>query len=213
MADRRDARRRRPVAFGVPVGRPCAGSLVGGGCRCRGCYGGQLPRGVVVRAGGTAAGGGDRGDYPPGSTIYREGSSPRTLLVVCGLVRVYMSSPEGRQVTVRMRASATATAWNSSTASPRCTPSQRSTPLMAISWQSALAPGVRPHAIAAVGRKSDHAAEGRGHLPMAPLLSARLHLLVGAHTLPAPRTERSPRRLLSATGRTLGERGGPVWTG
>jgi CRP/FNR family transcriptional regulator, cyclic AMP receptor protein len=44
---------------------------------------------------------GDRGDYPPGSTIYREGSSPRTLLVVRGLVRVYMSSPEGRQVTVR----------------------------------------------------------------------------------------------------------------
>lgn len=44
---------------------------------------------------------GERSDYPAGSTIYREGSSPRTLLVVRGLLRVYMSSPEGRQVTVR----------------------------------------------------------------------------------------------------------------
>jgi CRP/FNR family cyclic AMP-dependent transcriptional regulator len=44
---------------------------------------------------------GDRIDYPAGSTIYREGSSPRTVLVVRGLLRVYMSSPEGRQVTVR----------------------------------------------------------------------------------------------------------------
>lgn len=40
-------------------------------------------------------------EYPPGSTIYREGADPRTLLVVRGLLRVYMSSPEGRQVTVR----------------------------------------------------------------------------------------------------------------
>ncbi len=40
-------------------------------------------------------------DYPAGSTIYREGSNPRTLLVVRGLLRVYMSSPEGRRVTVR----------------------------------------------------------------------------------------------------------------
>lgn len=44
---------------------------------------------------------GERVDYPAGSTIYREGSSPRALLVVRGLLRVYMSSPEGRQVTVR----------------------------------------------------------------------------------------------------------------
>lgn len=44
---------------------------------------------------------GDRADYPPGTTIYREGSAARTWLVVRGLVRVYMSSPEGRQVTVR----------------------------------------------------------------------------------------------------------------
>ena len=44
---------------------------------------------------------GDVTDYPPGSTIYRESSSPRTFLVVGGLLRVYMTSPEGRQVTVR----------------------------------------------------------------------------------------------------------------
>src|SRR5947209_3638361 len=44
---------------------------------------------------------GERIDYPAGSTIYRQGSFPRSVLVVGGLLRVYMSSPEGRQVTVR----------------------------------------------------------------------------------------------------------------
>ncbi|MFD3399732.1 Crp/Fnr family transcriptional regulator [Kribbella sp. NPDC058693] len=44
---------------------------------------------------------GERVGYPAGSTLYRERSSPRALLVVRGLLRVYMSSPEGRQVTVR----------------------------------------------------------------------------------------------------------------
>jgi CRP/FNR family transcriptional regulator len=44
---------------------------------------------------------GERIDIPAGSTIYRQGDSPRTLLVVRGLLRVYMTSPEGRQVTVR----------------------------------------------------------------------------------------------------------------
>jgi CRP/FNR family transcriptional regulator len=44
---------------------------------------------------------GDRADYPAGAVVYREGSAPRAALVVTGLVRVYMSSPEGRQVTVR----------------------------------------------------------------------------------------------------------------
>ena len=44
---------------------------------------------------------GERTDYPAGSTIYRPGSHPRALLVVGGLLRVYMSAPEGRQVTVR----------------------------------------------------------------------------------------------------------------
>jgi CRP/FNR family cyclic AMP-dependent transcriptional regulator len=45
--------------------------------------------------------GGTRSEYPPGTTIYRPASPPRTLLVVGGLLRVYMSSPDGRQVTVR----------------------------------------------------------------------------------------------------------------
>ena len=40
-------------------------------------------------------------DYPAGSTVYREGAAPQAVLVVRGLLRVYMSSPEGRQVTVR----------------------------------------------------------------------------------------------------------------
>ncbi len=44
---------------------------------------------------------GERGDYPAGSTVYREGSTPRAALVVRGLLRVYIASPEGRQVTVR----------------------------------------------------------------------------------------------------------------
>jgi CRP/FNR family transcriptional regulator len=44
---------------------------------------------------------GERTDYPAGSTIYRPGSYPRVLLVVGGLLRVYMTAPEGRQVTVR----------------------------------------------------------------------------------------------------------------
>jgi CRP/FNR family transcriptional regulator len=44
---------------------------------------------------------GERTDYPAGSTVYREGSYPRSFLVVRGLLRVYLTSPEGRQVTVR----------------------------------------------------------------------------------------------------------------
>jgi CRP/FNR family cyclic AMP-dependent transcriptional regulator len=44
---------------------------------------------------------GERTDYPAGTTIYREGAAPRTALVVQGLVRVYVTSAEGRQVTVR----------------------------------------------------------------------------------------------------------------
>jgi len=44
---------------------------------------------------------GDQADYPAGSTIYRAGADPKTLLVVTGLLRVYMTSPDGRQVTVR----------------------------------------------------------------------------------------------------------------
>jgi len=44
---------------------------------------------------------GERTDYPAGTTIYREGEAPRAVLVIEGLLRVYMSSAEGRQVTVR----------------------------------------------------------------------------------------------------------------
>jgi CRP/FNR family transcriptional regulator len=40
-------------------------------------------------------------EHPPGSTIYRENAAPMALMVVRGLLRVYMTSPEGRQVTVR----------------------------------------------------------------------------------------------------------------
>jgi CRP/FNR family cyclic AMP-dependent transcriptional regulator len=58
---------------------------------------GELSPGLV----GELLESGERTDIPAGSTIYRERSSPRTLLVVRGLLRVYMSSPEGRQVTVR----------------------------------------------------------------------------------------------------------------
>jgi CRP/FNR family transcriptional regulator len=40
-------------------------------------------------------------DFSSGTTIYHQGAPPQTVLVVSGLVRVYMSSPDGRQVTVR----------------------------------------------------------------------------------------------------------------
>lgn len=42
-----------------------------------------------------------RMDVPAGSLIYRGDESPRVFVVVDGLVRVFLSSPEGRQVTVR----------------------------------------------------------------------------------------------------------------
>jgi CRP/FNR family transcriptional regulator len=42
-----------------------------------------------------------RMDIPAASTIYREGESPRLVVVAQGLLRVYLTSPEGRQVTVR----------------------------------------------------------------------------------------------------------------
>lgn len=40
-------------------------------------------------------------EVPAGGLIYREGADPRAVLVVDGLIRVYMSSALGRQVTVR----------------------------------------------------------------------------------------------------------------
>jgi CRP/FNR family transcriptional regulator, cyclic AMP receptor protein len=42
-----------------------------------------------------------RMDVPAGSLIYRGDESPRVFVVLDGLVRVFLSSPEGRQVTVR----------------------------------------------------------------------------------------------------------------
>src|SRR5215813_13270687 len=44
---------------------------------------------------------GECADYPAGTTVYRAGDDPRAALVVRGLIRVYLSSPGGRQVTVR----------------------------------------------------------------------------------------------------------------
>src|SRR5499427_10670564 len=44
---------------------------------------------------------GERADYPAGTTVYRAGAEPRAALVVAGLIRVYLASAEGRQVTVR----------------------------------------------------------------------------------------------------------------
>src|SRR4051795_9016632 len=44
---------------------------------------------------------GERADYPAGGTVYRAGANPQAALVVRGLLRVFLSSPEGRQVTVR----------------------------------------------------------------------------------------------------------------
>jgi CRP/FNR family transcriptional regulator, cyclic AMP receptor protein len=44
---------------------------------------------------------GERADFPAGTTVYRAGSAPQAALVVRGLIRVYLSSPGGRQLTVR----------------------------------------------------------------------------------------------------------------
>jgi CRP/FNR family transcriptional regulator len=44
---------------------------------------------------------GERADYPAGTTVYRAGDDPRAAVVVRGLLRVYLSSSGGRQVTVR----------------------------------------------------------------------------------------------------------------
>jgi CRP/FNR family transcriptional regulator len=44
---------------------------------------------------------GDRADYPAGTIVYQPRADPRAVLVVSGLLRVYLASPEGRQVTVR----------------------------------------------------------------------------------------------------------------
>jgi len=40
-------------------------------------------------------------DLPAGTTLYYEEDEPRCGLVINGLIRVYMTSPDGRQITVR----------------------------------------------------------------------------------------------------------------
>jgi CRP/FNR family transcriptional regulator len=40
-------------------------------------------------------------DVPAGATVYDEDSEPRCGLVLAGLIRVYMTSQDGRQITVR----------------------------------------------------------------------------------------------------------------
>jgi CRP/FNR family cyclic AMP-dependent transcriptional regulator len=40
-------------------------------------------------------------DLPAGTTLYYEEDEPRCGLVITGLIRVYMTSPDGRQITVR----------------------------------------------------------------------------------------------------------------
>jgi CRP/FNR family transcriptional regulator len=57
----------------------------------------RLPR--EVRDGLRAEG--ERTDYPAGTTVYRAGEAARAALVVSGLLRVFLTSAEGRQVTVR----------------------------------------------------------------------------------------------------------------
>jgi CRP/FNR family cyclic AMP-dependent transcriptional regulator len=44
---------------------------------------------------------GQRVDVPAGTTIYHPGDDPQAFVVVRGLLRVHMGSPDGRQVTVR----------------------------------------------------------------------------------------------------------------
>ena len=45
--------------------------------------------------------GGRRLDVPAGSVVYRDADDPGVALVVAGLIRVYLTSKEGRQLTVR----------------------------------------------------------------------------------------------------------------
>ena len=40
-------------------------------------------------------------DFPPGTTIYRGGEPARAMLMISGLIRIYVISREGRQVTIR----------------------------------------------------------------------------------------------------------------
>jgi CRP/FNR family transcriptional regulator, cyclic AMP receptor protein len=62
----------------------------------KGSYFSVLPNAILKRLLAEAV----RLDVPAGSTVYRESDDPKVGLVVTGLFRVYMTSPEGRQVTV-----------------------------------------------------------------------------------------------------------------
>jgi CRP/FNR family transcriptional regulator, cyclic AMP receptor protein len=42
-----------------------------------------------------------RRDYPAGTTIYRGGEPARAILVISGLIRIFVTSSRGRQVTIR----------------------------------------------------------------------------------------------------------------
>src|SRR5687767_9562758 len=42
-----------------------------------------------------------RVDLPAGTALYYEEDEPRCGLIIMGLIRVYMTSPDGRQITVR----------------------------------------------------------------------------------------------------------------
>jgi CRP/FNR family transcriptional regulator len=57
----------------------------------------ELPAEVVSEL----TSGGERADYPAGTTVYQPRSEPQTALVVRGLLRNFLVSPEGRQVTYR----------------------------------------------------------------------------------------------------------------
>jgi len=57
----------------------------------------ELPAEVVSEL----VAGGERADYPAGTTVYTPGSEAQTVLVVRGLLRSFLLSPEGRQVTYR----------------------------------------------------------------------------------------------------------------
>jgi CRP/FNR family transcriptional regulator len=57
----------------------------------------RLPADVAGRLRAEA----EQSHFPPGAVLYRPGDEPYAALVVRGLIRVYMASPEGRQVTVR----------------------------------------------------------------------------------------------------------------
>ncbi len=57
----------------------------------------RLPRETALRLVDEAI----RVNVPTGATVYRDRESPRLFVVVRGLLRVFLSSPDGREVTIR----------------------------------------------------------------------------------------------------------------